>query len=176
MSTPRLATLPFELTRDHQVIAAGTVTTTEERRHGVLRLEGELLHVQWRVERQVQQIGPEIRTDVQHDGLREVPVPVRLLGDARVRRRGRLWWKRTELVLTARDLVAFDGLAGPEGFDFTHPAELALPVRTNNLELAREFALEVELAIADLALRAAEAALALSHAAPRALADPESTP
>lgn len=166
----RVATLPFQLTTDHQVISNGTVTSTEERRHGVLRLDRETLVVQWRVEREVQRIGPEIRTDIEHDGMRAVAVPVRLLGDARVRTRGRWWWWKLELVLTARDLAAFDRLAGADGFAFDHPAELVLPVRRTDLDLVHEFASEVELAIAELALADAEGASALpspsSDAAP----------
>lgn len=158
MPSARLATLPFELTTDHQVIAGGTVTNTEERRHGVLRLESELLVVQWRVEREISRIGSEIRTDTERDGMREVAVPVRMLGDARVRYRGRWWWRRCEVVITARDLLAFDALADSDGFAFAHPAELVLPVRATDDALAREFASEMELAIAELALAAAERA------------------
>ncbi len=157
----RIATLPFQLTNDHQVIGNGTVITTKDRRHGVLRLERETMVVQWRVEREVQRIGPEIRTDVERAGMREVPVPVRMLGDARVRTRGLWWWRKWELVLTARDLVAFDLLANDDGFAFDHPAELVLPVRRSDLDLAYEFASEVELAIAELALADAERASAL---------------
>lgn len=157
----RIATLPFQLTRDHEVIGRGSITSTEERRHGVLRLERDTLVVQWRVEREVQRIGPEIRTDVERAGMRDVPVPVRMLGDARVRTRGRWWWRKTELVLTARDLVAFDRLAGDDGFTFDHPAELVLPVRPSDIELANEFASEVKLAIAELALADAEGVAAL---------------
>jgi hypothetical protein len=160
MSATRIATLPFQLSDDHQVIANGTVTQTEERRHGVLRLEGDTLVVQWRVEREIQRIGAEIRTDTERAGMRDVPVPVRLLGDARLRTRGRWWWRRWELVLTARDLVAFDRLAGDDGFAFEHPAELVLPVRVSDVELARDFASEVELAIAEEALAAAQRAAA----------------
>lgn len=154
----RIATLPFQLTTDHEVIGSGSITSTEERRHGVLRLEHDTLVVQWRVERAVQRIGPEIRTDVERAGMRDVPVPVRMLGDARVRTRGRWWWRKVELVLTARDLVAFDRLAGDDGFTFDHPAELVLPVRPSDVELANEFASELELAIAELALADAESA------------------
>lgn len=170
MTSARVAALPFQVSGENQVIANGTVTTTEERRHGVLRLEGATLTVQWRVEREIQRVGVEIRTDTERDGMRSIPVRVDQLGDARVRTRGRWWWRRWELVLTARDLSAFDPLAGNDGFDFAHPAELVLPVRTADVELAREFASEVELAIAELALRAAEQAAApLPAPAPGAL-------
>lgn len=160
-SGARVATLPFRLSARHQVVLGGTVTTTDERRHGVLRLERETLVVQWRVEREVQRIGPGVRTDMERDGLRDVAVPVRMLGDVRVSARGRWWWRRWELVLTARDLVAFDGLAGADGFAFDHPATLVLPVLTSNVELAQEFASEVALAIAELAMADAEGPPAL---------------
>jgi hypothetical protein len=162
----RIATLPFQLTMDHEVIGSGTITSTEERRHGVVRFERDTLVVQWRVEREVQRIGPEIRTDVERAGMRDVPEPVRMLGDARVRTRGRWWWRKTELVLTARDLVAFDRLASDDGFTFDHPAELVLPVRPSDVELANEFASEVELAIAELALADVENAATLPPAPP----------
>ncbi|WP_353269441.1 hypothetical protein [Gemmatimonas sp.] len=158
MTFARIAALPFQVSGEHQVIANGTVTTTEERRHGVVRLEGTTLTVQWRVEREIQKFGVEIRTDVERDGMRSVPVRVDQLGDARVRTRGRWFWRTWELVLTARDLTAFDPLAGNDGFAFEHPAELVLPVRSADVELAREFASEVELAVAELALSAAERA------------------
>lgn len=156
MSSTRLATLPFQLSADSQVIASGTVTTTQERRNGVLRLEGDMLVVQWRVEREIRRVGSEIRTDVERAGMRDVPVPVRMLGDARVRTRGRWWWRKWEIVLTARDLLAFDALAAEDGFGFAHPAELVLPLRVADLDLAYEFASEVELAIADVALAAVQ--------------------
>ena len=147
MTFTRIAALPFQVSGEHQVIANGTVTTTEERRHGVVHLEGTTLTVQWRVEREIQKVGVEIRTDVERDGMRSVPVRVDQLGDARVRSRGRWFWRRWELVLTARDLSAFDPLVGNDGFAFEHPAELVLPVRSADIELAREFASEVELAM-----------------------------
>ena len=162
----RIATMPFRVSADSQVIAGGSVTTTEERRHGVVRLEDDRLVVQWRVEREVQRIGHEIRTDVEREGMREVTVPVRMLGDARVVERGRWWWRRWELVVTARDLAAFDTLAGDEGFALEHPAKLELPVHRSDLELARELASELELAIAELALADAEGTPALPSERP----------
>ena len=149
MSAARFATLPFELATEEQVIGNGSVTTTQHRRHGVLRLEGDALVVQWRVDRVTHRVGPEIRTDAASDGLREVTVPVRLLGGARVRARRRLFRQRHDLLLVARDLTAWVGLAGQDGFVFDHPAELVLPVRAADREVAEEFASELALAIAD---------------------------
>jgi hypothetical protein len=105
-----------------------------------------------------------------------VPVRVDQLGDARVRTRGRWWWRRWELVLTARDLAAFDPLAGHDGFVFVHPAELVLPVRPTDIDLAREFASEVELAVAELALRAAERDAAPLASPPTSSALPPAPP
>jgi len=149
---PRLAALPFQLSTEHQVISGGSVTTTEERRNGVLRLDNDSVVVQWRVEREIQRIGPEIRTDTELAGIREVTVPITALGHARVQTRGRWWWRKWQIVLTARDLQAFDALAREDGFAFVHPSELVLPLRKQTLDAAQEFASEVELAIAEHAL------------------------
>lgn len=153
---PRIAALPFQLSAEHQVISGGTVTTTEERRNGVLRLDNDAIVVQWRVEREIQRIGPEIRTDTELAGIREVTVPVNALGHARVQTRGRWWWRKWEIVLTARDLQAFDALAREDGFAFVHPSELVLPLRKGTLDAAQEFASEVELAVAEHALALAQ--------------------
>ena len=61
------------------------------------------------------------------------------------------------LVLTAADLRAFEEVAGAAGLSLDHPAELALRLRGADLELGREFAGELELALAERALAAAEA-------------------
>ncbi|MBL0889685.1 MAG: hypothetical protein IBJ19_03635 [Gemmatimonadaceae bacterium] len=155
-SVPRIAALPFQLSAEHQVISGGSVTTTEERRNGVLRLEGDTVIVQWRVEREIQRIGPEIRTDTELAGIREVTIPIHALGDARIQNRGRLWWRKWEIVLTARDLQAYDALAREDGFVFAHPSELILPLRKDAVDAARDFASEVELAIAEHALSLAQ--------------------
>lgn len=155
-SVPRIAALPFQLSAEHQVISGGSVTTTEERRNGVLRLEGDTVIVQWWVEREIQRIGPEIRTDTELAGIREVTIPIHALGDARIQNRGRLWWRKWEIVLTARDLQAYDALAREDGFVFAHPSELILPLRKDAVDAARDFASEVELAIAEHALSLAQ--------------------
>lgn len=155
-SVPRIAALPFQLSAEHQVISGGSITTTEERRNGVLRLENDAVMVQWRVEREIQRIGPEIRTDTELAGIREVTVPIYALGDARIQSRGRLWWRKWEIVLTARDLQAYDALAREDGFAFVHPSELILPLRKDAVDAARDFASEVELAIAEHALALAQ--------------------
>ncbi|MBX7118106.1 MAG: hypothetical protein K1X31_03805 [Gemmatimonadaceae bacterium] len=178
----RHLTLPFQLTDADERIGADGITTTEEHRHGVLRLEDAALVVQWRVEREVHRVGIEMRSDRAADGMREVSVPVRLLGHARLQGSGWWMWREWALVIIARDLAAFDPLAGPDGFRFVHPAELVLPVRKADRAAAEEFASELELAIAEGALAALEegpgGALPGSRAAavgalPRADADGE---
>ncbi len=159
-STRRL-TLPFQVTIDHEVIGGGGITTTEERRHGVLRLERDTLVVQWRVEREVHRVGPEIRSNVERAGMREATIALHALSDARVREHGRWRWKRWDFALIAADLAAFDRLASDDGFAFEHPAELVLPLRRQDLELAHEFASELKLTLAERALVDAERASAL---------------
>ena len=60
------------------------------------------------------------------------------------------------LVLTAADLRAFESLTSPGGFELAHPAQLVLEVRREDKDAARELATQIELAIADHALRIAE--------------------
>ena len=60
------------------------------------------------------------------------------------------------LHLTAWDLRGFEPVAGPSGLQLTHPAELVVRVATRDVDAAREFVSELELALAERALRAAE--------------------
>ena len=54
------------------------------------------------------------------------------------------------------DLRAFESLTGPGGFELAHPAQLVLEVRREDKDAARELATQIELTIADHALRIAE--------------------
>lgn len=145
--------LPFTLSRSDSVVG-GEVTSTTERVHGLLLIDGERLLIQWRVSRATQRVGAEIRTDHELEPVREVAIELTSLAGAKVRKG--LW--RRYLVLTGADLRAFEEVAGSAGIGLPHPAELLLQVRHRDVRAAREFAGELELAIADRALRAAEAA------------------
>jgi hypothetical protein len=57
------AALPFFLRRSREVVSAEEITSTAERIDGLLRLDGEQLIVQWRVAREIDRVGQEIRTD-----------------------------------------------------------------------------------------------------------------
>ena len=150
------AALPFTLRRSQDVIAGREITSTTETVHGLLRLDGERLVVQWRVARATDRIGREIRTDREVEPVREAAIPLAGLAGAGVRWRWRQWPPGPCLVLTAADLRAFEEVAGEAGLRLDHPAELALPLRRADRAAAAEFAGELALAVAEHALRAAE--------------------
>jgi len=143
--TRRAASLPFVLRRSTDVIGRA-ITTTTDTTHGLLHLDGHRLVMQWRRARTTDQIGDEIRSDVEVGVVREVEVPITAVSGAFVRRR---WWGRASLVLVAADLQAFDRIAGSEGLALEHPAELVIPLRRADRLLAEEFAAELALALAE---------------------------
>jgi len=151
---PHSAALPFVIHRKHDVVGM-EVTSTTETVHGLLRLDGDALHIQWRVARKTEHVGWQIRTDKEVEPVREVTVPLSAVGGATVRRRWR-WPPVVYLVLTAADLRAFEEVAGAAGLSLDHPAELALRLRRSDIDLGHEFAGELELALAERALAAAE--------------------
>lgn len=153
---PRPAALPFLVKRSHDVIGRGAITSTQEQVHGLLRLEPDRLVIQWRVARTIDQYGPVIRSDHELEPLREVAVPLHGLAGARVRIAWWRWGRGARLVLTAADLDAFAPVAGEAGFRSTHPAELILRIRASNRQAAREFVGDLNLALAEQALRLAE--------------------
>jgi hypothetical protein len=138
------------------VISGKEITSTVETIHGLLRVDGDALVLQWRVQRQTDRVGAEIRSDRELEPVREATIPVASVSGAVVR------WPRWRpgragrLVLTAADLRAFEGLTGPGGLELAHPAQLVLEVRKEDKDAARELATQVELAIGDHALRVAE--------------------
>ena len=148
------AALPFVLRRSHDVVG-WEITSTRETVHGLLRLDGDRLAIQWRVARSTEHVGMQIRTDREVEPVREVVVPLSAVAGASVRWRWR-WPPGPYLVLTAADLRAFEEVAGAAGLSLDHPAELALRLRRADRALGSEFAGELELAIAERALAAAE--------------------
>lgn len=151
------AALPFVLRRTHDVVSGSGVTSTREELHGLLRLDGEQLLVQWRTTREISRVGHEIRTDRELAPIHEVSIPLSGMASARVRRVWRGWWRKEVLILTAADLRAFDVLTGEAdapGLLLEHPAELVLELRRSDGMLAREFASELTLAVSEAMLRA----------------------
>jgi len=160
---PHSAAVPFVLRRSHDVVGALTITSTTETVHGLLRLDGDRLVVQWRVARSTDHVGMEIRTDRQVEPVREEVIPLSAVAGAAVRWRWS-WPPGPHLVLTAADLRAFEAVAGAAGLSLDHPAELALRLRGADRALGAEFAAELELAIAGRALEGAEGSLTLAPA------------
>lgn len=151
---PHSAAVPFLLQRKHDVVG-WEITSTRETVHGLLRLDGGSLYVQWRVAKSTSHVGMEIRTDNEVGPVREVVIPLTAVAGATVRWNWR-WPPGPCLVLTAADLRAFEEVAGAAGLSLDHPAELVLRLRRSDRARGLEFAGELELALAERAIAAAE--------------------
>ncbi len=154
---PHSAALPFVVRRSRDVLGEHEITSTQETVHGLLVLEADRVVIQWRVARKISRVGPEIRTDEESDPVREVVVPIGRLASARLRS---TWWqffgRERRLVLSAADLRTFEAVGGPGGLPLEHPGELVVGIRIGDRTAAREFASELDLALAEQALRRAE--------------------
>lgn len=162
---PHSAALPFVLQRSHGVIAGKEITSTQETVHGLLRLDGERVLIQWRTSRAIDRVGAEIRSDSELEPVRELSLPLSSLAGAEVRRSW-LPWRRLYVVLTAADLRAFENLAGKEGLQLRHPAQFEIRVAYDSRLAAAEFVSELRLALADRALRLAESTQLQSNQPP----------
>jgi hypothetical protein len=165
---PHSAALPFVLRRSSDVVGGLEITSTRETIHGLLRLDGDQLHIQWRVARSTDHVGMQIRTDKQVEPVREVVLPLSAVAGAAVRWRWR-WPPGLYLVLTAADLRAFEEVAGVAGLSLDHPAELELKLRGEDRAAGNEFVGELELALAERELAAAEGKSLPSSSQPRIL-------
>lgn len=150
------AAFPFILKHGSDTIDGLEITSTTETIHGLLRLDGEWLTLQWRRSRSTDVVGFEIRTDKELEPVREATVPISALAGATVRWRWLRWPPGRYLVLTAADLRAFDAIGGESGLRLDHPAELEIRVGRTARAAAAEFAGELSLAVAERALRSAE--------------------
>jgi hypothetical protein len=150
---PRTAAVPFHFRRSQDVLGSDSITTTTETIHGLLRLDGDRLVIQWRLARKTARLGgAEVRTDRELEAVREVVLPVEVVAGAQVRRPPWLFFGSPKIVLTAADLRAFEEVAGEGGLRLKHPAELAVRVRRSDGLLADEFCAELALAVAERAL------------------------
>lgn len=146
----RTAALPFTLRRSEDEISSREVTSTVETVHGLLRLDGERLHIQWRVARKTERVGVAIRTDHELGEIRDVVLPLGGVAGAVVRKRWWDWLLGPRLVLTAADLRAFGQLTGEAGLSADHPARVVLRLRRGDRLAGEEFAAELALALAEL--------------------------
>ena len=145
------AGVPFSISLDEtQVDASPGIHYLSLRRRvlGIVRLDDERLLLQLAESRAVTEVSDVgVRQRTEASPVDERAVPLDLLGDARLRRR----WLAWELVITATDLHAFEGLPGSRG------VELRLRVDRRHRAEAVELVGALRLALADLALRHAEA-------------------
>jgi len=154
------ASLPFVIRREHGVVGNHEITSTREELHGLLRLDGDRLLIQWRSTREVSRVGREIRTDRDLAPIRDVALPLTGIAGAHIRHVWRGWRRRAVLVLTAADLRAFEELTGSAdapGLVLEHPAELLLELRPVDDAPARSFVSELSLALAEDVLRQLDA-------------------
>src|SRR5262245_45156426 len=99
---PHSAAVPFVLHRSHDVVGGLEITSPNETIHGLLRLGGDRVHVQWRLVRSTDRVGREIRTDRAVEPVREAVIPLSAVAGATVRWRWR-WPPGHYLVLNAAD-------------------------------------------------------------------------
>ncbi len=147
--------LPFTIRRGSDTHNRDGFTSVVETVHGLLRVDGETLHVQWRLHRATDQYGRQTRSDVEVEPVREVAIPLGELTDAAVRRPWWAWRGGSRLTLTAWSLEAFAVLAGPDGLSLPHPAQLELRIRGDDRAAALDFVADLRLALAERAMRLA---------------------
>jgi hypothetical protein len=150
------ASVPFVVCRENGVVRGFSVMATREVSHGLLRLEGDRLVAQWSTARETSRAGWEIRVDHEQGPVRELELPLSRMAGARVRWRLLPWPPRWQIVLRAADLRAFEGLARELQLPLSHPAELVLDLRAADRAVAREFAADLSLTLAEEAVRLAE--------------------
>jgi len=146
-------------------------TSTKEIIHGLVRLDGDHVTVQWRLARRTERVGAlSMDSDEELEAVREVVLPLAGIAGAVVRRSR--WWPLSApvLVVRAADLTAFEGVTGAEGMRLDHPAELVVRLRRRDVLAAEELAAELELALAERALPGAAENPALSPGAEEARA------
>ena len=142
--------VPFSVPLSEQILSSDaglTYVTAKRRVHGVARVDDDRLVLQLAESRAVVQLTEMgVTQRMESDPVAERAIPLALVGDARLRRHW-LWW---QLVLTAADLRAFEGLPGAEG------VELRLRVDRRHRALAEELVGTLQLALAELAVQRAE--------------------
>ncbi|MGM0669625.1 MAG: hypothetical protein ACQET1_07890 [Gemmatimonadota bacterium] len=149
---PRMAAVPFTIRRSKDEFSATSVSSTTETAHGLLRLEGDRIIVQWRLARKTERYtSVAIKTDEDMEPVREVVVPLDAVATAFVRNRWWEFWRGPQMVLTAADLQAFDEVAGEGGLRLGHPAKMVVRLRRSDRMLAEEFTAELTLAVAEMA-------------------------
>ncbi|MCL4867132.1 MAG: hypothetical protein KJZ47_14655 [Gemmatimonadales bacterium] len=152
-----VAALPFTIKRSDDAFGSEGIVSITETIHGLLRLSGDTLHVEWRLHRSTDRYGAETRTDREVEPVRQVAIPLAQLTGVEVRRP---WWSLrggTRMVITAASLEAFSALAGADGLTLPHPAHLELRLHRKDRAAGLHFAADLQMALGDRALRLASA-------------------
>lgn len=150
---PHRAAAPFFLKRSKDEMSGVGYTSTKETIHGLVRLEGDSVTIQWRLARHTERVGAlSMDSDDELEAVREVVLPLSAIAGAVVRRSGWWPWASPVLVVRAADLTAFEEVTGSEGMKLDHPAELVLRLRRRDVLTAEELSAEIALALAERAL------------------------
>lgn len=167
MSESRFGAVPFTLRRSTDLWDRKGHTTKTETAHGLVRLEGDRLFVQWRLAVRTETMGDVSWTsEDEFEPVREVAIPLERVAGAAVTGSPRGFLRPPKLAIAAADLMAFDEVAGGQGLKLKHPAKLVLRIHRRDRLVAEEFAAELTLALARLPGRAA-------GSSPQALSPPE---
>lgn len=139
------AALPFRLEGEEEVLGVSELTSTRETIEGLLRLDGDKLLIQWRLTVKTEHLG---ETDEELGDVNSVVLPLDRIAGAEVRHRWWELWLGPRLVMTANDMLAFEQIAGEEGFHLSHPAQLVLRLKRGDRLAAEEFVAEMSFATA----------------------------
>lgn len=153
MSRPSV--LPFTIKRGTDAYNREGITSVVETVHGLLRFEGEALHIEWRVHRATDRYGKETSSNVEVEPVRAATIPLGELTDSSVQRAWWALWGGVRLRLIAYSLDAFAALAGADGLSLPHPARLELRIRREDRAAALDFAADLRLALGERAMRLA---------------------
>ena len=92
------------------------MTTTTEKVHGLLHLEGDEVTVQWRLARKTDYLGgDETHTNEEFEAVQKATIPISAISGANVRRPWWRFWSGPRIVLLASDLQALEAVAGQDG-------------------------------------------------------------
>lgn len=145
----RIPALAFTVEHGTDVMDGTGVTSTVERVHGLLRIEGHRLIVQWRIRTTTDVMGDRITSEERVDDVREAEVPLEALASAVVRHPWPRWLRKPWLEITAADLRVFESLVGAGGIGRIHPAQLRLTLERADRWAAEEFVGDLLIAMAE---------------------------
>lgn len=154
--------LPFVQQRLHQDYSGPDYTTTSETVHGIIRLDGDVLRLQWRISREINKFnkyGAGHSSDSQQEAIREIEIPLEKLSGARIKR---IWYRvppKEVLLITTSDLQTFSKFTIEDkvpGLASDHPAELVLEIRRSDRKRWHVFCSALRFAISEQMLASME--------------------